>query len=278
MGDVWVQLAARVDADAMTLATDVATKMRAEDLEAYTALLQREPANPSRHDAVALLYLQGERADRAVTHVRESVRLDPAVAATHSNLGLALAAARHYPEALAVFRQAVALDGQHAEAENNLGALLHATGRVDEAEPHYRRALALRPEHAEAHDNLSRILSTRGQRAEAVTHFRAALDLRPDWARPMIGLTWLWRTSRGSSEGDVAEAIRLGERAVGQTGRSDALALDALAAAYAAAGQFDRATARAAIDVAIRGQLSAFADEFRTRLALYEGRRPFRQE
>lgn len=280
MGDVWVQLVPCVDADMTTLATDVATKMRAQDLEAYTTLLRREPANSSRHDAVALLYLQGGQADRAVTHFRESVRLDPGVAATHYNLGLALAAAREYAEALSAFRQAVALDARHADAENNLGALLHATGRVDEAEPHYRRALALRPENAEAHDNLGRILSARGQRADAAAHFRAALDLRPDWARPMIGLAWLWATGPGVSESDVADAIRMGERAVAQTRQSDALALDALAAAYAAAGQFDRAvaTARTALDVAMRVPRSVLVDEIRARLALYEGRRPFRLE
>lgn len=280
MGDVWVQLVPRVDADVTTLATDVAAKMRAEDIAAYTTLLQREPANASRHDAVALLYLQGGQADLAVTHFRESARLDSAVAATHYNLGLALAATRQYADALAAFRQAVALDSTHADAENNLGALLHATGRVEEAEPHYRRALALRPENAEAHDNLGRILSARGQRVDAAGHFKTALDLRPDWARPMIGLTWLWGTSRGASEGDVAEAIRLGERAVAQTRQGDALALDALAAAYAAAGRFDRAvaTARIAIDVATRAPLSALTNEIRGRLVLYEGRRPFRVE
>lgn len=277
MGDLWLQLVPRADGELSTLAADVAAKMWTEDLKAYTALLRREPRRAARHDAVALLHLQGGQSDLAVQHFRESVRLDPTVAATHYNLGLALTAGRRYTEAISAFQRAIALDPRHADAENNLGALLHAAGRVDEAEPHYRRALAFRPENAEAHDNIGRILSARGQRSEAVTHFRTALELRPDWARPMTGLAWLFGTMRGASADVVAEAVRLGERAAVLTSQGDPLALDALAAAYAAAGRYDRAasTARRAIDVASRAQLASFAIEIRARLALYEAQRPF---
>jgi hypothetical protein len=90
MGDLWVQLVPRVDAEFATLARDVADKARAEDLRAYTKLLNQEPESALRHDAVALLYLQGGDAERAASHFRESIRLNPKVAATHYNLGLAL--------------------------------------------------------------------------------------------------------------------------------------------------------------------------------------------
>lgn len=280
MGDVWVQLVPRVAGELPTLAADVTAKMQAEDLKAYTALLRREPESAPRHDAVALLHLQAGQPELAATHFRESVRLNPSVPATHYNLGLALTAGRRFADAIAAFRQALALDARHADAENNLGAVLHATGNVDEAEPHYRRALALRPDNAEAHDNLGRILTVRGARTDAATHFRSALDLRPDWAKPMIGLTWLFATSSVASTDEIAEAIRLGERAVALTTNADALALDALAAAYAAVGQYDRAmaTARSAIEAASRARLAEFAAEIRARLQLYEGRRPFRVE
>lgn len=278
MGDMWVQLVPRDAAELATLAEDVAAKMRVEDLKAYTRLLTKEPSNALRHDAVALLHLQGGQADEAATHFRASIALDPTVAATHYNLGLALSAQRHYDEATAAFRRAVAIDPQHAEAENNLGALLHATGRIEEAAGHYRRAIALRPENAEAHDNLGRILSARGDRQGAASQFRIALGLRPDWASPMSGLAWLYATTPASAPDEIAEAVQLGERASRLTAQSDAAALDALAAAYAAAGTFDRAvaTARMALQVATSRRLVAFAAEIRHRLSLYEAGRPFR--
>ncbi len=278
MGDLWVQLVPRVDRELLPLADDVARKVRGEDLKAYTTLLAREPLSALRHDAVGLLYLQGGDAGQAVPHFRESIRIDPTVAATHYNLGLALSMQRKLDEAAAAFRQAAALDPQHADAQNNLGALLHVAGRFDEAMTHYRRALALKPDNAEAHDNLGRILSARGARIEAIAHFRRALDLKPDWASPLTGLAWIYATSPDAATQDASQALRLGERAAALTGRADPSVLDALAAAYAAAGQFDRAvsTARAAVQAATRGAVPALAADIRRRLALYEDRKPFR--
>jgi tetratricopeptide (TPR) repeat protein len=273
-----VQLVPRVDAEFATLARDVADKARAEDLRAYTKLLNQEPESALRHDAVALLYLQGGDAERAASHFRESIRLNPKVAATHYNLGLALSMQRKLDEAAAAFRDTVALDPDHADAHNNLGALLHVAGRLEEATTQYRRAIALKPDNAEAHDNLARVLFARGSWSEAVVHFREALALRPGWASPMVGLTWVYATSPDAATQDTAQAVQFGERAADLTGRGDALALDALAAAYAAAGQFDRAvsTAQAALEAATRAQLSALAAEIRSRQALYERRMPFR--
>jgi Tfp pilus assembly protein PilF/mono/diheme cytochrome c family protein len=278
MGDLWIQLVPRNDADFMALATDVDRKARAEDLKAYTKLLSQDPTSATRHDAVGLIYLQSGDGEQAATHFRESIKIDPRVAATHYNLGLALSAQRKLEEASAAFRQAVSLDPQHADAENNLGAMLHVTGHLDEAATHYRRALQLRTDNAEAHDNLGRIMAAQGARAEAVTHFKQALDLRPDWASPMTGLTWLWATSASATADDVAQAVQLGERAAVLTGRADPSVLDALAAAYAAAGQYDRAvtTAELAMQTATTARIPALAAEIQQRLALYQSRKPFR--
>ncbi len=277
MGDLWLQLVPRDDRHFPELANDVAAKMRGEDLKAYTGLLTQEPNKAFRHDAVALLYLQDGRPDQAAKHFRESIRLEPTVAAAHYNLGLALSAQRKFDDAIASFRKAAQLDPQHADAENNLGALLHVTGRIDEAVPHYRRALALKPENAEAHDNLGRILSARGERTEAAVHFRAAMQARPDWASPMSGLAWLYGTAPAAKKEEIADAVRFGERAAALTGQLDPGPLDALAAAYAAAGQYDRAieTARLAGRLATAAKLHVFAAEIADRLSLYEGHRPF---
>ena len=277
MGDLWLQLVPRDRTDLDRLASDVTRKARDEDLQAYTGLLRADPNSPLRHDAVALLYLQGGDATQAVAHYQASIRLAPDVAATHYNLGLALVAARRVDGAIAAFRRAVELDPQHAEAHNNLGALLHLTGHADEAVQHYRRALALRPDNAEAHDNLGRLLSTRGALREAVDEFRAALSLRPDWASPMTGLAWILAVSSDPETGDVAQALRLAEAAVALTNRADPSALDALAAAYAASGQFDQAvdTAVAAERIA-ETRLPTLAPDIRQRLALYRARRPFK--
>jgi hypothetical protein len=61
--------------------------MRAEDLAANLILLKREPADPSRHDTVAIFYLQSGQPEQAIVHFRESIRLKPDAAPPHYNLG-----------------------------------------------------------------------------------------------------------------------------------------------------------------------------------------------
>jgi hypothetical protein len=71
---------------------------------------------------------------------------------------------------------------------------------------------------------------------------------------------------------DAKEAVVLAERADALTQHRDPSVLDVLAAAYAAAGLFDRAvpTARSALTAATLAQMSGLASEIVGRLAMYE--------
>jgi Flp pilus assembly protein TadD len=271
MGDLWLQIVPQRSADFGPLSVDVARKARAEDLAAYTKLLEQDATNPRRHDAVAMLYLQDGRPAEAAAHWRESIRLEPGSAAAHYNLGLALSMQRQFSEATSAFETAVRLDPSHAEALNNLGAMHQLAGRLGEAASNYRRALALRPDNDEARTNLGRVLLSEGRESLAAAEFRQALVSRPDSAAALAGLAWLLATSEDPALRNPAEAVRLGERAI-TLASGDATVLDALAAAYAAAGRYDRAvaTARAAVDAATRAGAPAAADQIRGRLAVYE--------
>jgi Flp pilus assembly protein TadD len=73
--------------------------------------------------------------------------------------------------------------------------------------------------------------------------------------------------------------VRLAERVCCQSGSPDPAALDALAAALAQNGQFDRAaeTARQAAQLAESHGRSAQAEAIRGRLALFQKGRPYRE-
>lgn len=279
MGDLWIQIVPLRNADLTMLSDDIERKKRAEDLRAYTKILRTDPANPLRHDAVAMLYLQAGEAGPAEAHLRDSLRLNPDSAPAHYNLGIALSAQRRFDEAMAEFREAIRLDPDHAGAHNNLGAMLHVAGKLDEAAGHYRRAVELRPDNAEALNNLGRLLSLQKRDGEAVAAFRQAIALNADLASALSGLGWVLATSSDPAVRQPAEAVRLAERAADLTQRADAVILDTLAASHAASGDFDRAAsaARAAHDLAAGGGMTALADEIRARLALYERRQAYVQ-
>jgi len=278
MGDLWMQLVPRVSADGPVLSADVQRKRSAEDLAAYTKLLDADRANPLRHDAVANLYLEAGRFDDAAVHLRESLALNPQSAPSHYNLGYALVMRGRRDEALAEFREAIRIDPAYAQAHNNLGAVLQALGRTAEALDHFRRAVTLRPDNFEARVNLARLLSSEGKAADAIAQFNEAVALKNDDAAALSGLAWLRATAADESLRNATQAMALAERAAALTDRKDLSVLDALAAAYAAAGRFDEAveTVQAAVSLAESKGLTDVAARFRERLSRYQQRRPYR--
>jgi len=278
MGDLWIQVIPRAAADEPTLTADFRRKAAAEDLAAYTKMLQGDPQNPLRHDAVAALYLDSGRFDEAIAEFRQSLRLNPDSAPTHYNLGFALSARGHRDEAISAFQDALRIDPDYAQAHNNLGALLQIGGQQDAALEHYRRAAALRPDNVESHTNLGQLLSIRGRPAEAAAQFSDALALRPDNVQALAGLAWIRATASDASLRNGVEAVSLAERADSAASHQDVTALDALAAAYAAVGRYDDAiaSARAGLELATASGRLDVASQFRQRMQMYQKGQPLR--
>jgi spermidine synthase len=155
--------------------------------------------------------------------------------------------------------------------------MLHLTGRLGEAASYYRRAIQLRPDNADAHSNLGRVYTAMGQDRAAADEFRKAIDVRADHVSALAGLAWVLATSPDATVRNAQEALGTAEQAAALTGNTDPAALDTLAAAYAATGDFIRATATAerAFTAASRVGNTTLAEQIRSRLRLYRGRQPY---
>jgi Flp pilus assembly protein TadD len=238
MGDLWFQFVASTDRDRARLVSEIQQKMTAEDVVGLETLLQEHPADAELHDDVAVLYLALGRAQDAVTHFRATTGLRPDVASAHFNLATALTVA----------------------------------GTLDAAVASYREALRLRPDYGSAHNNLGTVLAAQGRVPEALVHFREAVRHDAVNLQAYRNLAWHLATWPSASEADLREAIAAGEQAAELTSGRDPQVLDALAAAYAAAGRFERAvtTLERALSVAADAALAA---ALRDRLALYRQNR-----
>ena len=275
MGDLWIQVLTRDARDLATLNAQFRPKVLAEDVIGYEARIKAEPGSAALHDDAALLYLDLGRPADAVRHFETSVAMKPESAAAHFNLGTALTVMGRADEAIARYRKALELRPDYAVAHNNLGGILFKLGRVDEAERHLTDAVRFSPDNAEARDNLGRLLAEGRRTAQAIEQFREAARLRPDWAPPHAEAAWLLAAASDDRVRNPSEAIVLASRAVELTGRQDPIALDVLAAAHAAAGNFDRAIATAEAALALKPATNA-SNALSARLALYRQGRPFR--
>jgi Flp pilus assembly protein TadD len=276
MGDLWIQVLTKDDRDLLTLDRQLRPKIVAEDVVGYLRVLESEPESVALHDDLAGMYLELGRPDDAVVQFAASARLKPELAATHFNLGLALTLAGKVDDAIGQYRQALAIKPDYALAHNNLGGILLERGDTDEALAHLREAVRIDPTNAAAQNNLGIACRDRGEEAEAIDHFRRALAASPTWPVAMANMAWMLATASEDRLRNPDLGVRLAARAADLTERHDPRALDVLAAAYASAGDFDRAVdaTRAALQLVPEGTLAA---EIRARQDLYAQRRPYRR-
>jgi len=84
-------------------------------------------------------------------------------------------------------------------------------------------------------------------------------------------------THPNSKVRDAAKAIKLAEHAAQLTEYQDPEVLDSLAAAYAAAGQFEKAVTTAHAALALSDSDEQLAGQIRERLQLYKQEKPYLQ-
>ena len=243
MGDLWIQVLTHDDRDRQTLAAAFRPKLIAEDVVGYETMIRRDGSKVALHDDVGVLYLELGRVKEAAAHFEASAGLAPGSAAAHYNFATTLTLLGRLDAAVEEYQRALAIRPDYALAHNNLGDALLRLGRVDAAEEQFWEAIRLDAGYAEAHYNLASLFRSRGEVAEAVAALRRAVQLKADFVPAVSGLAWLLATARDPALRDPDQAIRLAELATDLTGRKDASALDILAAAHAAANQFDRAIA-----------------------------------
>jgi len=274
MGDLWIQVLTRDDRDLQILNAAYRPKAIAEDIVGYESMIRQDPSRIQLHDDVGLLYMNLGRAEEASAHFETSVRLKPESAAAHFNFGTALTVAGRLDEAIEQYQRALRIKPDYGIAHNNLGNVLLRRENPGEALQHFREALRLDPSNAEAHYNVGSVLRSRGDLAEAAGQFRQAVQLKPDWIPAVASIAWLLATAPDAALRDANQAIRFAEQAADLTGRGDASALDVLAAAYAAAGQFDRAIAvsQSALELKPDAPLAA---AIRRRQELYRQHKPY---
>jgi Flp pilus assembly protein TadD len=245
----------------------------------FRKVLERRPNVAAAHSVLALALVNQGRLDEALAHYQRSVELEPNKALAHEGLGSVLMARGRFDEAMVHCQRALEIRPDLATAHNNLGRILARRGQFDEALAHYQKALEIQPNFAAAHIGTGDVLAASGKFHEALSHYRRALEIQPKDPMAQRSLAWLRATCADASRRKGAEAVELAERANQLTGGKRPDVLDALAAAYAAAGWFPEAVAagRKALELARQQNDRALADALQDRITCYEAGRSYRQ-
>jgi tetratricopeptide (TPR) repeat protein len=209
----------------------------------------------------------------------EALQLDGKNPECHNNIGQVLTRQGKYAVAVRAFDNALKLDSRYAEAYSNKGNALYYAGHLAEAAAAYRDAIEQEPDVARYRFNLAAVLAERGETELAQRQYREAMRLDPAWPERASKEAWKLATSAEAKRRDGVTALRLAKQAREAVPSPGASFFDALAAAYAETGDFDKAVceARQAVDVARASGEDQFALDIERRLHLYRNKEPYRE-
>ena len=233
--------------------------------------------NPQTHYNLANLLLQKEKLDEAIVHYRETLRVQPEYVKARLQLAELLWRQGDLDRAVDHYQQVLQIQPNHALAHRLMGEARVQQGRFDQAVTHFRLALQQGDNQAKTQYGLGIALTMTGPADEAIAAVRQAIHLAPNAAEPLNLLARILSTATDPKQRKPKEAVKLAERAAQLTDHGKPKILDTLAAAYAAAGQFDRAveTAQMAVDLALAANDQALAAKIDKRKHLYQQETPY---
>jgi tetratricopeptide (TPR) repeat protein len=148
----------------------------------FQQAITAEPNRPDAYYNLGRAWLKKEQYESAITNFQKAVSLQPDFANAYCNLGFALLQAGHIPDAITNYEQSLALQPDYPLAHNDLGSIFLRLGQTNQARSHFERAVALAPDFVEARYNLAGLLLAAGQLDEAASQYEKVTELRPQLA------------------------------------------------------------------------------------------------
>jgi protein O-mannosyl-transferase len=223
----------------------------------------------------ALSYFQKALAVRSHS---EHSHYNLSLALIHDSVGNVLARKGRLDDAIVHLRQAIGFRPDYPDAHYNLGTALFQKGDLDGAIAEWRTTLSIHPYDAGAHTSLGNALVQKGLLGEAVDHYEKALQSEPDSILPLNNLAWVMSTGPDDSLRNNEIAVKLATKANQLSKESNPVFIRTLAAAYAQAGEFEKAIeiARRASEQASAQGVRDLAIQIQEDVDLYQRRMPLR--
>jgi tetratricopeptide (TPR) repeat protein len=250
-----------------------------EAVTEYRRALEIEPDfAEARTDLVRLMLSRGDRTG-AIAECKDWMRAATGDAGPYLLLGSVLERSGDPAGAEEQYRKAVEVDPRSMRTRMQYGDFLHRRGATAQATAFHRRMLDSDPDIAGGHYLLGLSLAREGMAAQGVVELRAELSRAPEFRSALLALARILATDPDPSVRDGTQALAVAEK-LAAVAPDDPASFDALAAAYAESGHFDRAVEaeKRALQLAQAGgrRKQQRAREYAERLELYRSGRPFR--
>jgi tetratricopeptide (TPR) repeat protein len=260
-------------------------------IRCFRKVLETQPEKADVLSSLGLALLSDGKRQEAADAFQDALRRNPKEAEAWRGLGMVCLARGELDEAIKAFQKSLRLNPQSLKAYSDLGVALGRRGRWDQAVS-YHSGVVSSMEQAEQlltkmngrlpeteaipqiviyRCRLAFALNQLGESRAAADEYRTALERDPSWPRKFTAKAWDLATAADVNLRDPRLAFELASQAVEGVSEPSAAALDTLAAAQAALGQFSEAvqTAERALKT-IPASEATLAEDIRVRLRLYK--------
>ncbi len=241
--------------------------------------LDLDPNQTDAMVALAALHMKQGRTDDGLALLEKLKKVAGKSENLRIQIGWELGQINQHELAIAYFQDALSVNPNAFQAKLGIANVMQSKNEPEQAQQIYRELLASNPELAEARIGLAYSLQSQKQFDSALVQFNEALRITPGNPMLQAAIAWILATHPDSARRDPQRAISLAESAWERTGQRAPQAADALAAAYAAGGQFDKAIAIAdkAIAAASESKMASLAQDILQRKVLYQNKQPYIQ-
>ncbi len=213
--------------------------------------------------------------DQALAFYTNEIRSNPGNSGAYNGRGITWEDKKQYEVALADFNEAIRLAPSDSVAYSNRSRIWGLKKDYQKALADCDEAIRLDPRFTEAYQKRGWVWEQTKDFDRAIADYNEAIRLDPQFASAYNGRAWIWATCYDAKFRDCKRAVESARCACNLTEWKDTAFVDTLAAAYAEAGDFDKA---------VKWQRKAnkqFANEDERKageqhLKLYQVKKPFR--
>jgi tetratricopeptide (TPR) repeat protein len=242
----------------------------------YSKAIEIDPGHTAAYNNRGRVWYAMGAFDKSIADCDRAIAVDHGDGAAYYNRGIVRYVKREYDKAIADFDKAIRLHHGLPTAFAHRGRCWNAKREYDKAIADLDKAIELDPKYGWAHDIRGDTHARRREYALAIAEYDKAIELNPKLATAYRSRSRILASCPDEKYRDGKKAIESAIRACELMNWESAGSLEALAAAYAEAGDFEAAVKRQERALALLPKNSdQRLKDFETRLKLFQAKQPY---
>ncbi len=159
-----------------------------EVLNSGALIIDKYPSSPVLHTIFGITFLKINQIEKAISHLKLALKLNPINAKAHYYLGSALLSVNEFIVAENHLLKAIELNSKFYQAMNDLGIIYHKIQDSEKAIFYYGKAIKLKKDYFEAYNNLGIVYDFIGNFKKAKNNFKKAILINSNFAEAFNNL------------------------------------------------------------------------------------------